>query len=203
MEWTRTAVAALLEARGIRLRRALGQNYLVDANFLEALARDSGAGPGDHVVEIGSGLGNLTERLAARAGRVTAFEVDPAVHALSRELLAGRPNVELRLEDGARFSERVGEGPLRIVSNLPYGVWQDLVLAILEAPQRILSATLMVQADVYERLKAGPGTRSYGPMSVLVQGTCGLKRIRKAGRGLFLPVPGGSASSTAGRTARS
>jgi 16S rRNA A1518/A1519 N6-dimethyltransferase RsmA/KsgA/DIM1 with predicted DNA glycosylase/AP lyase activity len=116
--------------------------------------------------------------------------VDPAVHAISRELLAGATNVDWVLGDGAAFAGRAGSGPLRIVSNLPYGVWQDLVLAILEAPQRILSATLMVQSDVYERLKAGPGTRSYGPMSVLVQATCRLKRVRKAGRGLFLPVPG-------------
>ena len=70
MDWTRSRVAALLRERGITLKRSLGQNYLVDANFLDALARDAGIAPGDRVVEIGSGLGNLTEKLAARAGRV-------------------------------------------------------------------------------------------------------------------------------------
>ena len=67
MNWTRSAVAALLRERGITLKRSLGQNYLVDANFLGALVRDAEIGPSDRVVEIGSGLGNLTERLASRA----------------------------------------------------------------------------------------------------------------------------------------
>lgn len=189
MDWTRSAVGALLRERGIRLKRSLGQNYLVDSNFLDAIVRDAGVGPGDHVVEIGSGLGNLTERLAARAARVTAFELDPEIHALSRELLAGVPNVELILGDGAGFAARAGEGPLRIVSNLPYGAWQDIVLAILEAPQRILSATLMIQKDVYERLKSGPGSRGYGPLPVLLQACGKLRKIRKAGKELFLPMP--------------
>jgi 16S rRNA (adenine1518-N6/adenine1519-N6)-dimethyltransferase len=189
MDWTRRAVTALLASRGLRLKRSLGQNYLVDRNFLEALAKDSGAGPGDHVVEIGSGLGNLTERLAARGARVTAFELDPAIHGLSRELLGEAPGVTLLNEDGAGFAARVGPGPLRLVSNLPYGVWQDLVLAVLEAPQAFLSIVLMIQTDVYERLKASPGTRAYGPMSALVQAAGGVRKIRTAGKALFLPVP--------------
>ena len=76
MDWTRTSVTSFLRERGVSLNRSLGQNYLVDGNFLEALVRDAEVGPGDTVVEIGSGLGNLTERLAARAARVVAFEVD-------------------------------------------------------------------------------------------------------------------------------
>src|SRR3954463_7860542 len=100
MDWTRTSVSSLLRERGITLKRSLGQNYLVDSNFLDALVRDSEVGPGDTVVEIGSGLGNLTDRLAARAGRVVAFEVDETIHALSKELLAGRGDGDLRLGDG-------------------------------------------------------------------------------------------------------
>jgi 16S rRNA (adenine1518-N6/adenine1519-N6)-dimethyltransferase len=188
MNWTRKAVAELLRERGITLRRSLGQNYLVDANFLDALARDAGCGPGDTVVEIGSGLGNLTERLAARAGRVIAIEIDERVHALSKELIGGLPNVTLVHGDGADFA-RHALGKIRLVSNLPYGDWTRIVLAILTAPLEIESCTLMIQADVYDRLRAQPGSRDYGPMAALVQATCALKKLRKAGREMFLPAP--------------
>ena len=188
MDWTRTRVAALLRERGLTLKRSLGQNYLVDANFLGALARDAGIEPGDQVVEIGSGLGNLTERLAARAARVWAFEIDERILALSRELLGSLANVTLIQADGADFASHV-EGRLKIVSNLPYGDWQKIVLAILAAPQELGGCTLMIQSDVYERLRAAPGTRDYGPMSVLVQATATLRKLRRAGRELFLPAP--------------
>jgi 16S rRNA (adenine1518-N6/adenine1519-N6)-dimethyltransferase len=188
MDWTRTSVSSLLRERGISLKRSLGQNYLVDANFLDALVRDSEVGPGETGVEIGSGLGNLTDRLAARAGRVVAFEVDETIHALSKELLAGRGNVDLRLEDGAEFARHV-EGRVRVVSNLPYGEWQRILLAILAAPQEIASCTLMIQADVYDRIRAEPGTREYGPMGALIQATCSVKKLRRAGKELFLPPP--------------
>lgn len=199
MNWTRTAVARLLEDRGIALKRSLGQNYLVDENFLEALARDADLGAGDTVVEIGSGLGNLTEHLASRAGRVIALEIDGAIHALSKELLGGRPNVTLVQGDGAEFTRHV-TGRIKIVSNLPYGDWMRILLAILAAPVEIASCTLMIQADVYDRLRAPVGSRDYGPMAALVRATCTLKRLRKAGKELFLPVP--RVESTVFRLAR-
>lgn len=188
MDFTRTRVAALLRERGITLKRSLGQNYLVDANFLDALVRDAEIGPGDSVVEIGSGLGNLTERLAARADRVWAFEIDEAIHAISRELIGGLPNVTLLSADGADFASRV-EGPVKIVSNLPYGDWQKIVLAILAAPFEIPSCTLMIQSDVYDRIRAEPGTKEYGPMPALIQATSTVRKLRRAGKELFLPPP--------------
>jgi len=188
MDWTRARVSALLRERGITLRKSLGQNYLVDSNFLEALARDAEIGPQDQVVEIGSGLGNLTEKLAARASQVWAFEIDEKVHELSRELIGALPNVTLLRADGADFARHV-DSPVKIVSNLPYGDWQRILRAILAAPQRIDSCTLMIQTDVYDRLRAEPGTREYGPMAALVQASATLKKLRKAGKALFLPAP--------------
>jgi len=188
VDFTRTRVAALLRERGITLKRSLGQNYLVDANFLEALVRDAEIGPADRVVEIGSGLGNLTEKLAARAARVWAFEIDEAIHVLSRELIGGLANVSLVAADGAAFADHV-DGPVKIVSNLPYGDWQKIVLAILAAPMDIPSCTLMIQSDVYDRIRAEPGTRDYGPMAALIQATCTVRKLRRAGKDLFLPAP--------------
>ncbi len=192
MRWTRQALAALLRERGIRPGKALGQSFLVDENFLAAIVRDAEIGPGDGVIEIGSGPGNLTERLAERAARVWAFEVDPALFELSFEILAGRENVRVFAADGARFEGTVDPGDcrsLKVVSNLPYRDWQRLLLALLSTRLPVVSYTLMLQADVYERLRAKPGTKEYGPMPVLVQGTCEIRRLRRAGRGLFLPPP--------------
>lgn len=188
MDFTRTRITTLLRERGIRLKKSLGQNYLVDANFLEALVRDAEIGAGDRVVEIGSGLGNLTERIAARAERVWAFEIDETIHALSKELIGALPNVTLIRADGAEFA-RHAEGRIKIVSNLPYGDWQKILLAILSAPQEIASCTLMIQRDVFDRLRAAPGTKAYGPMPALLQSTCTLRKQRRAGKELFLPPP--------------
>lgn len=191
MRWSRSVLVEILRERGIRPKRSLGQNFLVDGNFLEALARDTGAGPDDRVVEIGSGPGNLTDYLAARAGHVWAFEVDERLHALSQELLRERSNVTLIHGDGAGFESVVGagKGPLRVVSNLPYADWQRLLLRALSTSLPLASCTFMVESDLYARLRAGPGSKDYGPVPALLQGLCGVRRIRKAGRGLFLPVP--------------
>jgi 16S rRNA (adenine1518-N6/adenine1519-N6)-dimethyltransferase len=188
MNWTRSAVTALLRERGISLKKSLGQNYLVDVNFLEALVRDAAVVSGDTVVEIGSGLGNLTASLAVKAGRVIAIEIDDAIHALSKELVGALPNVTLVHGDGADFA-RYAPGKIKIVSNLPYGDWTRILLAILAAPGEVESCTLMIQADVFDRIRAAPGTREYGPLPALLQATCGLKKLRRAGKELFLPPP--------------
>lgn len=192
IRWTRRFVSSILRERGLRPRRSLGQNFLVDENFLEALVRDADVGEGDVVVEIGAGIGNLTDRLAARAERVWAFEIDPALHALARELLAGRRNIRWVLGDGLEFASRLEEDaarPLRVVSNLPYVSWKRLLLGMLSCPGELLSCTVMLQWDVAGRLLARPGTRRYGPVAVLLQGACTVRLGRQAGRELFYPAP--------------
>lgn len=190
MRWTRRALQDLLRERGLRPRKSLGQSFLVDENFLDALARDTGATRDDVVIEVGSGPGNLTDRLAEAAGHVWAFEVDKRLHALSRELLSGRGNVTLVRADGAEFEKHVLPGPrFRVVSNLPYSDWERLLLALLSTRLPVVSYTLMLQTDLYDRLRSRTGTKGYGPMAALLQGGCAIRRIRRAGKGLFLPVP--------------
>jgi 16S rRNA (adenine1518-N6/adenine1519-N6)-dimethyltransferase len=192
VRWTRHALQETLRERGLRPRKSLGQNFLVDENFLSALARDTGATKTDLLIEIGSGPGNLTDHLARVAGHVWAFEVDERLHALSRELLAGRPNVTLVLADGAEVEARVDVGAwrgIRVVSNLPYFDWQRILLGLLSTRLPVVTYTIMVQADVYRRLRALPATKDYGPIPALLQAACGIRLIRRAGRALFLPVP--------------
>ena len=189
---SRSELAARLKERGLRPRRSLGQNFLVDPNFLDAIARDADVGPGDGIIEIGAGPGGLTDRLAASADRVWAFEIDPAILGLARELLSSRPNVTLVEADGADFERHVDPSAvtrLKVVANLPYGPWRRLLLRLLSTRLAVESYTLMLQRDVVDRLRAAPGTRAYGPMSAIVQATCDVRLLRRAGRGLFLPAP--------------
>jgi 16S rRNA A1518/A1519 N6-dimethyltransferase RsmA/KsgA/DIM1 with predicted DNA glycosylase/AP lyase activity len=127
---------------------------------LEAIVRDADVRPDDAVLEIGTGAGSLTDRLAAAAGRVWSFEIDPAIHALAAELLAGRPNVTLVLGDGAEFERVVDVPRLKVVANLPYEPWKRLLLRLLSTSLAVESYTLMLQKDVVDRLRAAPGTRA-------------------------------------------
>lgn len=190
---TRGELADLLRARGLRLKRSLGQNFLVDPNFAAAIVRDARLGPRDGVIEIGAGAGALTERLAEAVARVWAFEIDPAIHALAAERLADCRNLRLLQADGADFEAHVQAGEveaLHVVANLPYEPWKRLLLRLLSTRLPIASYTLMLQKDVVDRLRARPGTKAYGPMSAVVQGTCGLEVLRRASGSLFLPPAG-------------
>ncbi|MHC4607611.1 MAG: ribosomal RNA small subunit methyltransferase A [Planctomycetota bacterium] len=192
MNWTPASVASLLRRHGIRPKRRLGQSFLADANFLRAIPRRAGVTRADGVIEIGSGLGNLTEQLAERAGRVWAFEIDPALHRVSREILGDRPNVALVCGDGAEFARRVDPGRcarVKVVSNLPYADYRRILMRVLSAPFRISSCTLMVQRDVYDRMRAKRGTKEYGPLAVVAQAACSVRLLARADRRLFHPAP--------------
>ncbi len=148
--------------------------------------REAGIDGRDGVIEIGSGPGNLTERLAGQAGHVWAFEIDPELH----ELAIARPNVTLFNVDGADFEEHVrSRRRIKVVSNLPYSDYRRILLKLLETGLRIESYTLLVQRDVFDRWRAKPGTKDYGPDSVLIRYTCALRLLRRAGRMLFYPRP--------------
>ena len=189
MTWSLGGVKEILERRAIRLKKRLGQSFLVDDNFLEAIPRLAGVRPEDGVIEIGTGLGNLTEHLAAKAAHVWSFEIDRDLHRAAVEQL-NRKNVTLVHADGATFEKHVRtRKPLRVVANLPYSDYRRLLLRLLSTELPIESYTLMVQADVHDRMRAKPGTKDYGPLAVMVQGTCSVKQLRRAGKSLFYPRP--------------
>ncbi len=192
MRWTRSEITRVFRERGIHPKKFLGQNFLVDENFLDAIVRSAEVGKGDGVVEIGSGLGSLTEKLAGGAGHVWAFEIDPELFELSVEALGARPNLTIVNLDGAEFASHIDPGiytPLKVVSNLPYSDWQRILLRLMSTTLPVAGLYLMLQTDVVDRLAAAPGEGAYGPMSVIAQGLYELKVLRRAGKGLFFPAP--------------
>ncbi|HZN63054.1 MAG TPA: rRNA adenine dimethyltransferase family protein [Planctomycetota bacterium] len=182
----------LLQARGLRPNKALGQCFLVDPAFLDAIVRGMGITNRDEVIEFGTGAGHLTSRLCDAAARVWSFEVDPPVCELAKELLRPRANLRLFCADAAEFEALARPDPayrLVIVSNLPYSDYERLMIRALTTEMAVDACHFMIQADVYRRLRAGPGTAGYGPFGALLQGIAQFRLLRKAGPGLFHPRP--------------
>ncbi len=184
-------VRALLASRGIRPSKALGQNFLVDGNLLAWIADHAEVGPDDTVLEIGPGLGGLTEALAARARRVVAIEKDARLFDLLSERAAAWPNVEPILADGleADFNALLGERRWKVVSNLPYSVGTRILVRLLEAEPPAERITVTLQSDVAERLTAEPGGAAYGLLAIWTRRLYQAKILRLLPPSVFYPPP--------------
>ena len=165
---TRTEIADLLERHGLTPSRRLGQHFLADANITRRIVSESGAGPGDRVIEVGAGTGTLTSALAATGARVVAYEVDRRLRPVLEEVTAGS-GAELRFEDvmGVDFGAVFPDPPWYLVANLPYNVGTPLVMDVLRHAPGIVRLVVMVQREVAERLVARPGSPAYGLPSVV------------------------------------
>lgn len=164
----------LMKRHQFRFRKKFGQNFLVDPHVLEKIAEIAEISPGDGILEIGPGLGTLTQYLAERARRVVAVEIDPELIPILRETLGPYPNAELvhgdiLEQDLGALSERFNDGkPFSVVANLPYYITTPVIMKLLgEAPVR--GMTVMVQREVAERMQASPGSKTYGALSLAVQ----------------------------------
>ncbi|MBI2922056.1 MAG: ribosomal RNA small subunit methyltransferase A [Planctomycetes bacterium] len=189
----------LLDA-GFRPNRRLGQNFLFDQNFLDLMVREAALGPDDVALEFGTGPGQLTERLAARAAFVHTIEIEPRLHEFARGRLV-LPNVHFHLGDaipgGDRLNpelceavgKRLGGRRLRVVSNFPYSVGGSILLALAEGQLPAFDAVGTLQKEVAERLAAGPGDEAYGPLGILLRRLARVEVLRDVARQLFWPVP--------------
>lgn len=149
-------------------KKHLGQNFLYDSSILSRIVDVSGISSGDTVIEIGPGPGTLTRLLSERAGRVIAIEVDTELAtSLKKNFIAYR-NVEIICGDALRFPyESAGE--FKVVSNIPYYITTPILFRLLEAGRAMKSMTLTIQKEVAERIVAGPGSRTYGVLSIMVR----------------------------------
>jgi 16S rRNA (adenine1518-N6/adenine1519-N6)-dimethyltransferase len=188
---SRRTVADLLERHGLAPSRALGQNFVVDANTVRRIARLAGVGPGDGVVEIGAGLGSLTLALVETGADVTAIEIDRYLLPVLREVVEGH-GVRVVAGDAREVdwdAVLAGHDRWALVANLPYNVATPLVLDVLDDVPRIDRMLVMVQREVGERLAAAPGSKSYGATSVLAQLACEVRLLRRVPRTVFYPEP--------------
>jgi 16S rRNA (adenine1518-N6/adenine1519-N6)-dimethyltransferase len=174
----------------VRPNRELGQNFLIDDNFLDVIGRAAELDPGDIVLEVGGGLGVLSEYLAARIRYLHVVEVDRALAPALQDALGPFDNVTLHLADAVRLDFReLTPPPSKVVANLPYGVAATVLLkSLAELPQAGLWVAMM-QREVAERLAAAAGGKSYGATSVLAQLSCEVRFLRSVPPTVFHPAP--------------
>jgi 16S rRNA (adenine1518-N6/adenine1519-N6)-dimethyltransferase len=175
---------------GVRPRHDLGQNFLVDSNILGVIERAGELTAADVVLEIGGGLGVLSEYLAARTAHVHVVEIDRQLEPALRDALDPFANATLHLADAMALDLRaLAPQPNKLIANLPYGVAAGALLRSVEELETLTLWVAMVQREVGERLAATPGGRSYGVPSVLAQLACEVKVLRAISRSVFFPVP--------------
>ena len=171
MTHSRPTIRDLLDSNSLAPRRDLGQNFVADPNTVRKIADLARVGPGDHVVEIGAGLGSLTLALADTGADITAIEVDRGVVPVLREVVADRSNVTvveadaMQLDWSAVLDADVPDGWV-LVANLPYNVATPLICDILDDVAQVSRLIVMVQREAAERFAAAPGTSAYGAVSV-------------------------------------
>jgi len=167
----------------------LGQNFLSDPNLLDAIVRDAELRDDDVVLEVGAGEGVLSERLAEVATHLHSVELDRGLEQVLAPL-AARPNVSLHWGDAMRLDFTVLRPvPTAVVSNLPYAVATPVILRTIEQLPSLRSWTVMVQREIADRLRAAPGSRTYGSPSVLAQLACEVRLLRTVDPAVFRPRP--------------
>jgi 16S rRNA (adenine1518-N6/adenine1519-N6)-dimethyltransferase len=175
---------------GVRPRRSLGQNFLIDSNMLGVIARAAELGPGDAVLEIGGGLGVLSEYLAERARHVHVVELDARLEPPLRDAIGAFGNVTLHIADAMDLDlTGLRPRPEKVIANLPYGIAASAILRTIIELESATVWVAMVQREVGERLAAAPGGREYGIPSVLAQLACEVRVLRAVSRSVFHPVP--------------
>lgn len=167
----------------------LGQNFLADPNLLDAIVRDAELAPDDVVLEVGAGEGVLSERLAAAAAHLHTVEIDRGLEQALAPV-AALPNVELHWGDTMKLDlAALDPAPTAMVANLPYSVATPLILRTIEQLPSLRRWTVMVQREIADRLRAAPGSRTYGSPSAVVQLACEVELLRAVDPAVFKPRP--------------
>lgn len=187
---TPSRAAELLRSRGLHARKGFGQHFLVDPNTVRRIVRLAGVRPDETILEIGPGIGSLTVALAEAAGRVVALELDERLEDVLDEVTGDAPNVEVVVGDalGTDLGALCGR-PARLVSNLPYNVATPILAHVLDDEPLIRGGLVMVQRELGERWTAGPGSKTYGAISVRVAFHARARVVGEVPPTVFLPRP--------------
>ncbi len=185
----------ILQKYKFTTQKKYGQNFLIDTNVLDKIIRAADVTAEDCVLEIGPGIGTMTQYLAERARKVTAVEIDRNLIPILEETLAAYENVTLIHQDilkmdVKRYVEEWGEGrPVKVVANLPYYITTPIIMGLFEEHVPLKSITVMVQKEVATRMHAGPGTKDYGALSLAVQYYSKPEIVANVPPNCFLPRP--------------
>ena len=165
----------IIQKYNFNFQKKFGQNFLIDSHVLNKIIAGAGVTKDDFVLEIGPGIGTLTQYLCEAAGKVFAVEIDKNLLPILEETLAPYDNVTvinediLKLDLNAIASEYNGGKPIKVVANLPYYITTPIIMGLFEAHVPLENLTVMVQKEVAKRMEAGPGTKDYGALSLAVQ----------------------------------
>lgn len=192
----RAQIQRILVEHGLSASKALGQNFVADPNTVERIARLSGVGSGDHVLEIGAGLGSLTLALAATGATVVALEVDRYLVPVLRAIVPAQVRVIEADALECDFAALLGEAEVDyvLVANLPYNVATPVVMNMLERVPQVKRMVVMVQREVAERLAASPGSRTFSGVTVRLRYFAHARIVGHVSREVFVPRPNVSSS---------
>ena len=186
---------AVLQKYNFVFQKKYGQNFLIDTHVLDKIIRSAQIGPDDFVLEIGPGIGTMTQYLACAAGKVVAVEIDRALIPILEDTLDGYDNVRvinddvLKVDIAKLTGAENGGRQIKVVANLPYYITTPIIMRLFENHVPIQSITVMVQKEVADRMQAGPGTKDYGALSLAVQYYAKPHIVANVPPNCFMPRP--------------
>ncbi|MCI8511377.1 MAG: 16S rRNA (adenine(1518)-N(6)/adenine(1519)-N(6))-dimethyltransferase RsmA [Lachnospiraceae bacterium] len=189
------ATIELIQKHGITFQKKFGQNFLIDAHVLNKIIEAAEIGKDDCVLEIGPGIGTMTQYLAEAAGHVAAVEIDKKLIPVLAETLAGYKNVtviqgDILKTDIKAIADRYNGGrPMKVTANLPYYITTPIVMGLLENDIPVDTITVMVQKEVADRMRVGPGSKDYGALSLAVQYYAKAELVANVPPNCFIPRP--------------
>ena len=185
----------ILQKYDFSFQKKFGQNFLIDANVVEKIVREAGVTKEDFVLEIGPGIGTMTQLLCENAREVTAVEIDKNLIPILRDTLSGYDNITILNEDVLKVDikslaeEKNGGRPIKVVANLPYYITTPIIMGLFESSVPIDSITIMVQKEVACRMQVGPGSKDYGALSLAVQYYAKPQIVADVSPNCFIPRP--------------
>ena len=187
---------AVLQKHQFQFQKKYGQNFLIDSNVLQKIVDAAEIGKEDCVLEIGPGIGTMTQYLAEQAGKVIAVEIDKNLIPILNDTLSEYDNVTLLCGDILKtdigeLCDTYNEGkPLKVVANLPYYITTPIIMGLFESGVPLSSITIMIQKEVADRMRVGPGTKDYGALSLAVQYYARPEIVAQVSPDCFIPKPG-------------
>ena len=187
--------AEIIQKYRFNFQKKFGQNFLIDSNILDKIIGSAEITKEDCVLEIGPGIGTMTQYLAEEAREVIAVEIDKNLIPILEDTLSAYDNVSIINEDILKVDinqivqERNGGKPIKVVANLPYYITTPIIMALFESHVPLQSVTIMVQKEVADRMQVGPGTKDYGALSLAVQYYAKPEIITRVPAACFMPRP--------------